>query len=527
MSARVSVRAPRAMAASTQPLATTAALHVLRESGNAADACIAMDAVLHVTEPTSTGLGGDMFCLYYNAATGQISALNGSGRAPAAMTPDLVREGGHTDIPPQHGMSVTVPGVVAAWFDLSGRHGTMPVPRLLESAIAVAEAGFEVQPIAAAMWERNLPQLLTPDELTIDGRAPAAGERFRNPLLGRVLRDIAEGGPDAFYRGPPSTRIAESVQRYGGVMTVDDLAAHRSTWEAPISIGYRGVQVVECPPNGQGLAALLALGILEGLESHPYPSAARWHLQIEALRLAFADARWYAADPAVSPAPLDGLLSSEYAASRRSLIDPRRATADVRRGAPVPSAGTVYHCAVDAHGNACSVVSSHYHAFGSGIVPRGLGFVLQNRGCGFSIESGHPSEVAPGKRPFHTIIPGLLLQSDGSLLGPFGVMGGFMQPQGHVQVVTALIDDGVDAQAALDRPRFCVEPERDGGRVHLEAGVPDDVARRLAGLGHDVVPDSPSYGRSLFGRGQVILRERDGTWIAGSDPRGDGLADGF
>ena len=511
------------MVASSQRLASEAGAAVLRAGGSAADASVAMDAVLHVTEPPSTGLGGDMFALYFDAATRRITALNGSGRAPRGRTLDAVARDDGGQIPQRHGDAVTVPGTCAAWFDLVARHGTMPVARLLEPAIHAAEAGFVVAPIAAAVWERNLPQLHS-RELTIDGRAPRAGELFRNPGLAGVLRTIAEGGASAFYKGKIAEQIASAARAAGSAMTADDLASHRSTWEEPISTSYRDVRVWECPPNGQGLAALLALAMLDGMPIPPAGTAERVHMQIEALRLAVADARWYVTDPSHAAVPVDELLSAEYMAARRGRIDPTRAATDVARGSPVGIPGTVFHCAVDAAGNACSVVSSTFASFGSGIVPAGLGFTLQNRGCGFVLDGRHPNAYAPGKRPYHTIIPGMLTRGDGSLWGPFGVMGGPMQPQGHLQVVNALVDDRVMPQDALDRPRFFIEPEREGGRVYLEQGMPASVADGLRARGHEIVVDPDTVGRSMFGRGQIILREHDGALVGGSDHRADGCA---
>jgi gamma-glutamyltranspeptidase/glutathione hydrolase len=511
------------MVASSQQHASNVGARVLRDGGTAADACIAMDAMLHVTEPASTSLGGDMFALYFDARTSQISALNGSGRSPRTRMLDDVACDERGRIPERHGDAVTVPGACAAWFDLNARHGRMPLARLLEPAIDAASSGFEVARVAAAVWERALPKLQS-DELTVEGHAPREGERFRNPALARVLRATAEGGPDAFYRGEIAERIVGAVRAAGGAMTTEDLARHASAWDEPISVRYRDVRAWECPPNGQGLAALLALAMLDGCELPPAGSPERAHLQIEALRLGFADARWYVADPSLAPVPLDDLLSPEYIASRRAEIDLERASTNVARGSPVGIPGTVYHCAVDAAGNACSVVSSTFASFGSGIVPAGLGFTLQNRGCGFVLDARHPNAYAPGRRPYHTIIPGMLTRSDGTLWGPFGVMGGPMQPQGHLQVVMSLVDDDVTPQEALDRPRFFIEPEIDGGRVYLEHGVPGSVADGLRARGHDVVVDPDTRGRSTFGRGQVILREPDGTLRGGSDRRADGCA---
>jgi gamma-glutamyltranspeptidase/glutathione hydrolase len=514
------------MVASSQRLASEVGIGVLRRGGTAADACVAMDAVLHVAEPTSTGLGGDAFALHFEAATGRVTALNASGRAPAALTLDRLRAAGPGGPAPAHGLWVTAPGCCAGWFDLVARHGSLPVAELLAPAIALAEEGFAVGPVTAAVWARGVAQLQS-DELTVGGRAPRPGERFRNPALARTLRLVADGGPEAFYGGEVARAIVDAVGRAGGVMTCADLAAHASTWDEPISTTYRGARVWQCPPNGQGLAALLALDVLEGFALGAPDDPRRWHLLIEALRLAFADARWWVADPGVAEPPLEALLSKAYAAERRALLDPERATLDPRRGAPTRRGGTVYHCAVDARGDACSMVSSHFMGFGTGVVPAGCGFVLHNRALGFALDPAHPNAAAPGKRPYHTITPALLTRADGALWGPLGVMGGFMQPQGHVQVVTALVDDGADPQAALDRPRFCLDAGDAGGVVQLEEGVPADVVGGLRLRGHALEAGVPSYGRALFGRGQVILRAPDGALAGGSDRRADGCAMGL
>jgi len=527
------------MVASSQPLATQAGLHVLMRGGTAADAAIATAATLAVTEPGSTGIGGDCFALYYDAHTGAVSALNGSGRAPAGLDLDAVKRAGLLESPDQpmtqpfHALTVTVPGAVAGWCDLLARFGSLPLRDVLAPAIRYAESGFPVAPLTAAAWERGAERQLRHARggaaLLIEGRAPRAGEIFRNPGYARALHAIAEGGAPAYYTGQLATALADVVQAAGGVLTTTDLAAHHSTWETPLSVTYRGHRIWECPPNGQGLTALLALNILEGLDLAALDPLGpeRWHLLIEALRLAFADARHYVADPKFAPAPLAELLSPGYAAGRRAQIDRRKATVDPRRGSPTSSSGTVYLCAVDGAGNACSFINSNYMGFGTGLVPEGWGFPLQNRGHNFSLDPDHPNALAPGKRPYHTIIPGLITRADGSLWGPFGVMGGFMQPQGHVQVAAALFDDGLDPQSALDRLRFCIEPAIANGAVSLEVGLPDALVHGLARLGHPLVPDVVGDARGLFGRGQIIERRPDGVLCAGSDPRADGLALGW
>ncbi len=532
-SRRSAVYGRRGMVATSQPLAVAAGLEVLAAGGNAADAAIATAAALNVTEPTSTGIGGDAFALYYEAATGRVYALNGSGRAPRALTLERLKREGLTELPPFHPYTVTVPGACAAWCDLVARFGRLNMAQVLAPAIRLAEEGYPVAPITAFFWargaERQLKHAPNGQELTIEGRAPRAGEIFRNPGLARTFRAVAEGGKEAFYHGDIAEAIAAVVQQAGGCLTVDDLAAHESTWEQPISVTYRGFRAWECPPNEQGITALLALNLLEGFDLAALQplSAERLHLLIEALRLAFADARWYVADPAFNPAPLETLLSKAYAAERRRLVDPQRATLDQQRGTPVASSDTVYLTVVDGEGNACSFINSNYMGFGTGIVPKGWGFTLQNRGHNFTLDPEHPNALMPGKRPYHTIIPAMITQPTDSgeqLAASFGVMGGFMQPQGHVQVVVGLIDDALNSQAALDRPRFCITDGTAGGRVALEEGIPIESMARLAQMGHPVAPVT-GYARAIFGRGQVIWRDpTSGVLIGGSDPRADGCA---
>jgi gamma-glutamyltranspeptidase/glutathione hydrolase len=553
-SRRSPVLARRGLVASSQPLASQAGLSILMQGGNAADAAVAVAAALNVTEPTSTGIGGDVFALYYEARTGQITALNASGRAPAALTIDLIKQQGLASISnlkseisdPFHAHTVTVPGACAGWCDLIARHGTLPLVGVLAPAIRLAEDGFPVAPLTSYFWQRGAERQLRSAPgglaLTLNGRGPRAGEVFRNPGLARTLRAVAEGGQEAYYTGEIAESIVRVVQQAGGVMTLEDLAAHESTWDEPISVAYRGVRVWECPPNGQGLAALMALNILEGFElaGQDPLGVDRWHLLIEALRAAFADTSWYVADPKFFDLPLAGLLSKAYAAERRKIIDPRRATLDTRRGAPVAGSGTVYFCVVDGQGNACSFINSNYMGFGTGMVPadeagRDWGFTLQNRGHGFSLDPAHPNALAPRKRPYHTIIPGLITREAGAmgqsplyeLVAPFGVMGGFMQPQGHVQVVVGMVDDGLDPQAALDRVRFCIEPAAASGVVSLESGLPAAAVEGLARRGHSLRPEVGGYARALFGRGQIIRRDPDGVLWGGSDPRADGCALGF
>jgi gamma-glutamyltranspeptidase/glutathione hydrolase len=530
-SRRSPVVGKRGMVATSQPLAVGAGLEILNRGGNAADAAVATAAALNVTEPTSTGIGGDCFALYYDASTRQVSAMNGSGRAPDDLTLERLQGDGFVDeLPPFHPYTITVPGACAGWCDLIGQHGRLEMRAVLAPAIRLAEEGIPVAPITAYYWgrgaERQLRDSPGGEELTIGGRAPKPGEIFRNPGLARTFRKVAEGGKEAYYQGEIAEAIAGIIQEAGGCMKVEDLAAHHSTWEEAISTTYRSVRVWECPPNGQGLAALIGLNILEGFDIAALPpdSSERLHLEIEAMRLAFADTFWYVADPTTNPAPLDWLLSKEYAAERRSLIDTDKATLDQVHGTPVANSDTVYLSVVDGEGNACSFINSNYMGFGTGIVPHGWGFTLQNRGHNFSLDPRHPNALAPGKRPYHTIIPAMATYPDGGLYASFGVMGGFMQPQGHLQVIVAMIDDGLDPQAALDRPRFCISNSEAGGTVSLEEGIPDPVVSDLAKMGHPVNQVS-GHGRALFGRGQIIRRDPEsGVLWGGSDPRADGCA---
>jgi gamma-glutamyltranspeptidase / glutathione hydrolase len=521
------------MVSTSQPLATAVGLQILAQGGNAADAAVAAGATLNLTEPTSTGIGGDMFALYYDSHTHQVTALNGSGCAPVALTLDrLAREGMLTGgLPPFHAHTITVPGACAGWLDLLEKHGSMTADEVLAPAIELAEQGFPVEPLTAISWKngvnRQLANALNGIELTLDGRAPEPGEIFRNQGLANTFRAVAQGGKTAFYQGPIAGAIVQVIRAAGGCMTETDLARHTSTWEMPIDIAYRGYRIYECPPNGQGLAALMALNLLEtfDLPADPLLSAAALHLQIECLRLAFADARWFVSDPRIHQIPLEQLLSKEYATQRSKLINTQRATLDQRHGTPSASSDTVYLSAVDRYGNACSFINSNYSGFGTGIVPKGWGFTLQNRGYGFSLDPSHPNALAPGKRPYHTIMPAMATrETDGSLYASFGVMGGFMQPQGHLQVFSALADRELDPQSALDLPRFCIGVESVEGEVSLEQGISETTLSNLAEMGHPVRRVA-GFGRSIFGRGQIILREADTRVLtAGSDPRADGIA---
>ena len=545
-SRRSPVYSRRGIVSTSQPLATAAGIEILSKGGNAADAAVAAAAALNVTEPTSTGIGGDMFALYFDAQTKQVTALNGSGRAPSALTIDRLKSEGllAESLPPFHPYTVTVPGACAGWCDLIAKHGSRSMSEILAPAIRLADEGFPVAPLTSYFWsrgaDRQLKSALNGSEMTIDGRAPKAGEIFRNPGLAKTLSVVAEKNAEGFYQGQIAESIVRVIKEAGGCLSADDLASHVSTWETPLSVDYHGLRVYECPPNGQGITALIALNLLEGfdLTALDATSPEKMHLMIEAMRLAFADAKWYVSDPAFSKIPMAELLSKGYANERRKLIDLKRATIDQKRGTPVASSNTVYLSVVDGFGNACSFINSNYMGFGTGMVPKGWGFTLQNRGHNFSLDANHPNALAPNKRPYHTIIPAMVTripsppgrgmsagQGEGeSLYASYGVMGGFMQPQGHVQVLSALADNGLDPQSALDLPRFCIDVDEAGGRVAIEEGMPKETMDALQKLGHPLY-EVKGYERALFGRGQVILRDAEsGVLCAGSDPRADGYA---
>ena len=517
------------MVATSQPLAAQAGLEILRAGGSAADAAIATAAVLNVVEPMSTGVGGDCFALYYTANTGQITALNGSGRAPAELRLEDLTTTGMTRIPDRSPHAVTVPGTVKGWADLLARHGRMTLREALTPAMQLAEKGYPVSPIIAHAWS-TLKDVFraedAPHDFLPDGQPPREGQIVRLPGLASTLRAIAEGGPDAFYTGSIAEAIARRIQAAGGRLSEADLNAHTSTWDTPISTTYRGVEVHECPPNGQGMAALLALNIVEGYDLASMTPLDRLHTLIEAMRLAFADAQHYIADPAFASIPVATLLDKTYAATRRAMIAPERAMQPPTFGRPFAGSDTVYLTVVDGDGNACSFINSLYMGFGSGLVVPGTGIALHNRGALFSLDPSHPNRLEPGKRPYHTIIPALATR-EGQLYASFGVMGGFMQPQGHLQVISALIDGGHDPQTALDLPRFCVMDGDAAGQIALEDTFDFATLAGLAARGHQILPVTGT-DRSLFGGGQIILRDPDsGVLWGGSDPRKDGAAVGF
>ncbi len=529
----------KGMVASSQPLATEAGLEMLRVGGNAADAAIAVAAALAVIEPCSTGLGGDGFALFYNAASRKVISLNGSGKSPREMTLKKIQDMGiQESLPTRHGLTVNVPGACAMWCDLIDRFGTLPLSKIFAPAIAYAKEGFPVSPVTASLWKTGEGEVLTTSQggmnLLLNGKAPRAGEIMHNRALGEILRQLASRTPQEakklFYTGEIAKRIVKTVRENGGMLSIDDMDEHESLWGESIKTEYRGYEIHECPPNGQGLAALLALNTLEQInlvdKGEPC-SAKRLHYQIEAMRLGFADARLHITDPHIYETPLNTLLSKEYGIKRAQEINSNKANPDAKHGVPVNSSDTVYFNVIDQDGNGCSMVNSIYMNFGTGIIPEGLGFPLQNRGHNFSLDPDHPNVLAPSKRTYHTIIPGICLRKNGSLHSVFGVMGGFMQPQGHMQVISAMLDDGADPQEALNRLRFCIESGEAGGKVCLEEGIPEETIEQLSAMGHQVEIRS-GYERVLFGRGQIISRDEEtGTLCAGCDPRSDGVAGGI
>lgn len=525
-SRRSAVLARHGMVATSQPLAAMAGLRVLMAGGNAADAAVATAAMLNVVEPMSTGIGGDCFALVYDKQSDTVMALNGSGRSPRAFTLAEAQRLGLRQIPLTGPLPVTVPGAARGWQALLDRSGTMTLAQCLASAIDTAEQGFPVTERISAGWQRSADKLRQDDEAArVYLPAPREGQIHRQPDLARTFRQVAEGGARAFYHGPLAERIVAAVQAKGGYLTVEDMAAEEATWHAPISTTYRGVEVLEHPPNGQGLAALIALNIVEGfdLAGFDYFDANRWHLMIEAMRLGMVDAGRYVADPTMVDIPLDELLAKAYARRRRSEIQPDRALPRTIPGT-VEHRDTVYLTTADRHGNAVSFINSLYYGFGSGIVVPGTGICLQNRGACFVLELGHPNVLAGGKRPYHTIIPAMA-RREGRLWLSFGVMGGFMQPQGHLQVIVNMVDYGLDPQAALDAPRFRVD-EHGSAAVAIETGVPLRTRKSLAAMGHQVNPET--LFAPGFGGGQIITLdpETDVLW-GGSDPRKDGCAVGF
>lgn len=526
---RSTVMAREGMVATSQPLATEAGVSILKKGGNAIDAAIATALTLSVVEPMSTGLGGDAFFLYYCAAENKTYAVNGSGRCPQRLTLNALREQGIHHIPERGLASATVPGAIDAFTTVQERHGALSFADVLQPAIHYASEGFPVSEVIATQWQVNAPLLSqypsSAQTYLIDGKAPQAGSVHYQPNLANTLRLLETGGRDAFYQGDIAHRIVKFSQENGGFFSLDDFASHTTTWVDPISTDYRGYTVMELPPNGQGITALIALNVLEGynIASMDYGSADYYHLLIEATKQAFADRNRYIADPDHATLPVEGLLSKAYAAERRTGLDPQRAL-NYTPGEPINFSNTVYVSCVDKDRNVVSLIHSIFANFGSGVVAGDTGICLQNRGSGFVAEPDHPNVLAPGKRPFHTIIPAMIMR-DGKPWLCYGVMGGDMQPQGHVQVGINMIDFGMSIQEALEAPRYRI---LGGKRVMLERAISSDIRDRLATMGHqllssDSVPLGPQYGG---GQG-ILIDHIQGVLQGGSDSRKDGCAIGY
>ncbi|WP_017914890.1 gamma-glutamyltransferase [Xanthomonas sacchari] len=537
---RSEVIAPHAMAATSQPLATQIALETMREGGSAVDAAIAANAALGLMEPTGNGVGGDLFAIVWDPKTQKLYGYNGSGRSPKALTLAEFQRRGLKEIPATGPLPVSVPGAVDGWFALHERFGRRTMAQNLAPAIRYARDGHPVAETIAYYWDRSVPRLSQypgfKEQFTIDGHAPRKGELWKNPNLADTLQQIADGGRDAFYKGPIARTIDAYFKANGGFLRYEDLASHHGEWVEPVSTNYRGYDVWELPPNSQGIAALQMLNILEGYDFSriPFGSAEHVHLFTEAKKLAFADRARFYADPAFQPAPLARLISKDYAAQRRALISMDRALQEVQPGTPkqLEEGDTIYLTVADADGMMVSLIQSNYRGMGSGMAPPGLGFILQDRGEMFVLQKDHPNGYAPGKRPFQTIIPAFVTK-DGKPWLSFGVMGGAMQPQGHVQILMNLIDFHMNLQEAGDAPRIqhdgSTEPTgqatamRDGGELNLETGFAYDTIRELMRKGHRVI-----FADGPYGGYQAIARDPDsGVYYGASESRKDGQAAGY
>jgi len=535
---RSEVLAQHGMACTSQPLATQAALEILKQGGSAIDAAIAANAVLGVVEPQVNGIGGDIFAIVYEAKTGKLIGLNGSGRSPYTLTLDEFKKRGIKFIPALGPLPVSVPGCVDGWFTLHKRFGKIPIDKVLAPAIGYARHGFPLADEAAGAFARiktlygqfpNVANVYNPG-----GVAPKRGEIFKNPQLASTLEKIAKGGRDAFYKGDIARTIDQFMKKNGGFLSAKDLADHTSNWVEPVSTNYRGYDVWELPPNGQGICALQMLNILEGFDFSkiPFDSPERIHLFLEAKKLAFEDRAKYYADPAFAKIPVKELISKDYAAERRKLINMNHASNSYEAGNPALKDGdTIYMTVADGDGNMISLIQSNYRGFGSGMVPDGLGFMLQDRGQMYTLEEGQNNTYAPHKRPFHTIIPAFVTK-DGKPWMSFGVMGGSFQPLGHTEILMNMIDYGMNAQEAGDAPRIdhqgSSEPtgeKRDGvGMVYLESGYSFETIRGLMSLGHKVGFQTPgSYG----GYQAIRFDAREKVYHGASESRKDGQAAGW
>jgi len=514
--------------ATSQTLASQAGARILEQGGSAVDAAIAANAVLGVVEPMMNGIGGDLFALYWEAKTGKLTGLNASGPAPLALSPEFLERRGMRAMPETGIHAVTVPGAVRGWASMHERFGTLPWKPLFASATAYAERGFPVSEVTQALWSEpsTIGRLrASPEAARVflpSGHSPRhQGELFRNADLARAYDLIAKDGADQFYEGSIAQAILKTSQALGGTMTAQDLSSYAPEWVTPISTEYRGWRVYELPPNGQGLAALEMLNIMEAAPSAPNGplSPAAMHTRIEAMKLAYADVYRYNADPRAASVPVNALLSKAHARERAARINPERSNCDVP-AAQVPLSDTIYLAVVDRHGNIASWIQSIYSSFGSAIAVEGMGFVLQNRGAGFTLDRAHPNVLAGGKRPFHTIIPGFMEHDDQHMA--FGIMGGANQPLAHAQFVSNVVDYGMNLQQAMEAPRF-FKGGPAGCEVAIEARVPEPTLQSLTAMGH-LVSVRPEYSQEM-GRGQAILHDaKTGVNYAASDPRSDGAA---
>ncbi len=532
---RSEVIAPQGMAATSHPLATQIAIDVLKRGGSAVDAAIAANAALGLMEPTGCGIGGDLFAIVWDAKTKRLHGLNASGRSPASLTLDHFEQQRLESVPPYGPLPITVPGCVDGWFELHSRFGALPMAEVLAPAIAYANDGFPVTETIAYYWELNVPERKEwagfAETFMPNGRAPRKGEVFKNPRLANTYFMIAEGGRDAFYRGEIARTIDRFVKKHGGFLSYDDMAAHRSEWVEPVSTDYRGYRVWELPPNGQGIAALEMLNILEGydIKSMGFGSPEYIHVLVEAKKLAFEDRAVYYADPDFNEIPVEKLISKRYAGERRKLIDLEKASKQYDAG-ELHTSDTIYLTTADANGNMVSLIQSNYRGMGSGLSPDGLGFVLQDRGELFDLTDGRFNTYAPRKRPFHTIIPAFMTKDDKPLMS-FGVMGGAMQPQGHVQIVINMVDFGMNVQEAGDAARVrhsgssqpTGERMADGGTVYLEAGFSDKAIEALKRMGHKIGTMQGGFG----GYQAIFLDAVNGVYIGASEARKDGHAAGY
>ncbi len=534
---RSEVIAIQGMAATSQPLATQVALDILKAGGSAVDAAIAANATLGLMEPTACGIGGDLFAIVWDAEKGELTGLNASGRSPESLTLQHFRDLGLKGIPYLGPLTVSVPGAVDGWYELHERYGRLPMADLLAPAISYAEQGFPVTQFIANLWEENVEsrqEFAGVKEIYMPGgAAPKTGDIFRNPNLANTYKKIAAGGRDAFYKGDIAKTIDAYMAEHGGFLTVEDLAKHTSEWVTPLAINYRGYDVYELPPNGQGIVALQMLNILEGydLRSMGFGSAQYLHTLIESKKVAYEDRAKYYADPDFYNAPIDMLLSREYAAERRQLIsDDKAATTYPPGDAKRETGDRIYLTVADKDGNMISLIQSNYGDLGSGMTPEELGFQLQNRGQLFSLEDGHANIYEPGKRPFHTIIPAFVMK-DGKPWLSFGVMGGSMQPQAHAQILINLIDFDMNLQEAGDAARMrhsgssqpTDEVMTDGGTVYLESGIPESVREELKAMGHNIATRRIAYG----GYQAILRNDVQGVYYGASESRKDGQAAGY